>query len=393
MIRTHCMIVRVRSHLGSTFVRFCILVGRHPQWLARVLGHIPCARIMVAAKRSAASAGFDGDFWQTSPAKPGADLDALTTLAERVPKAKKSQDQQEMNRRLLARSAVVRCVDYLMKNPSAAAAVWNAIESGLIPEAGDNNAAGSAGGSKTELKISSYGKLPSDTIAAFFAGLDGGPSKAILDLMDAKDADAIRDVGTMMLQLRRSDSIPKCCSDPRVLTKFLKARLDQVGPRIPGWFGASVSPAGIIDWGKQPLFTLEWAERRLVSIKHMTGDIVELPQHVVITADFQLEHPHSDADAALVLSPAKQLIRELFAADQGPNRFLVDRRGKSIVGLASAAEAQVKADDMKAAESAATPETGVLATRKQEAKTKALERARQVAAAAPKRLRSVQFGV
>lgn len=184
----------------------------------------------------------------------------------------------------------------------------------------------------------SFGKLPPDMIADFFVGLEGGPSQGLMDAMRMRKPEVIRDVGTMMLQYRPSDAIPKCCSDHRVLAQFLKLRLEQVGPRIQGWFNVSVTPRGDVDWCKQPLFRLKWSTARLLKqVVHITGDIAEVPAHVVITSDFVFEHPHSDADAALVLPPARQLVRELFAVDKGPNRFMIGKRDKMIVSLAKRA--------------------------------------------------------
>ena len=265
----------------------------------------------------------------------------MSNLALRVPKVKKTKDVSENNRRMRIRACMVKCIDYLCKHPETAVELWTAIEADLIslPASGAGPQGMSLAGS-WEGKTT-FGKIPADFYAQWFASLPGGPSRQLLDVMDAKDPDCIRDIATMMLQIRRSDSIPKVAYDRQVMSLLFSLRLEQVGPRVPGWFASSVAADGSIDWGKKPLFELDWADDTLKGVKHISGVAAVIPLHMSITKAYKLENPFADTEAAFVLAPARVLLKDLFDGHVGPNQFALDRKGKGLQGLAEKAKAQL----------------------------------------------------
>ena len=175
------------------------------------------------------------DIWATPLVAKDAGPSSIAGLATKVPKVKKSESQQERNRREILRSATVKCINFLLWRPSEAVNVWNAIECDLIPKAASGLSL--AQGSAKKIAVSTFGKLTSNDLACWLVSLPGGPQKIILDLMDAKDPDSIQDTCTFLLQLRKHDVLPKSLNgDIRVLHRFLGRRLMQVGNRLVGFF-------------------------------------------------------------------------------------------------------------------------------------------------------------
>ena len=250
-------------------------------------------------------------------------------------------------------------------------------------------------GISKKIAVSTFGKLTSNDLACWLVSLPGGPQKIILDLMDAKDPDSIQDTCTFLLQLRKHDVLPKSLNgDIRVLHRFLGRRLMQVGNRLVGFFSKVVSAQGDVDFAKMPVYLCNWGAERLDSVKHISGAEAIVPRHVVITDKFKMINPHSDADASFSLPPSSQPVKDLFASDEGPNKFTVDKKGAALKLLADKAKEEVDAEDNATrsgvVETSASDGT-ILESRPRQLKAAALERARAALASKPKRARTMEF--
>lgn len=168
---------------------------------------------------------------------------------------------------------------------------------GVLPEVLDQFA---VGGQDAK---ASWGKVPVAWLVEWFAGLDGGPSKQVLDLVDSQDSNAIRDFFTVMTQLPLKDPVPKLVRERDAMFRFLKLRMVQVGLRMQGWFQLCVKPNGQVEYSKQHLFKLEYDMCKLTNVIHISGDVAAIPAHVIITDDFRLMQAYDDSGAKLARRP------------------------------------------------------------------------------------------
>ena len=334
-------------------------------------------------------------FCGAKPLKPGQSCN----LALRVPKTRPSTDQAIANQRVRIRSAMVNLIDHCWKNPMQALDIWSSVDSKCIGTAESNSPRATKGSLPTvgtELwwaQRTSFGKLPNEFFANFYAGRENGPAKATLDNMDARDPESIRDAFENHLQLGMKDPIPKELQNYSIMKRFLDFRLPQVGNRQIGWFANSVMDDGSVNWTKKPLWGLEWddEEGRLDAIVHVpSGHKAVVPEHVLITRHFQFVNMHSDRRSLFSLPPARHFCIDLFGANQGPNLHMVDKKGKNLKVLIDRAVHAQKLQDAEARAGAST-DAPILSSRADAIRRNALQKAREAANNRPKRARTMDF--
>lgn len=385
-----------RRHVGSTLGAY-----RHPELAAP--RSLAIARLSASECAGAGSTvgpmvlgaaqptDEDQCMW-ACPVVKSSSNSGLATLAEKVPATKPSKDQKEQNRRHMIRGAIVKLVDFVMKNPSAAIPLWASVEGDLIADVSARSA-----DKKLDLsKVTSFGKVPAELLASWLRGLKGGPSQQTLDKMHTADSQILHDIGTLILQLRRSNALPKSLQDDRVLLAFFTLRADEIGKRYVEWFEKCINgQTGEVNWAGKPLYDFEWDDEHfLKSVTHISGEKVDVPSHVRIKKDFQVQNPHSDLEAALVMPPLKQVVAEFFPKGAGPWKFDVDKRSKSLNPLFERAlhkvtDAEKKANDAIDAVESLETTSCTLEGRKKRLREEALNKARKAIESKVKRARSM----
>lgn len=341
------------------------------------------------------------DMFTASPSKPAAgDHSGLARLAAQVPKVKMTSDQAENNKRNRIRSSMVNIIDWVCKNPEKCPDVWLSLSHGQVVSIASNCIDGGDEGTAIDatnpFDKPTFGKVSTDALAKWLCGLPDGPSKDLIDLVDSQDARAVRDIFTALLQLRPIDRIPaEARKDFKIAHKMLMSRMEVVGPRLPGWFRKSVNGKGDVDFSKVPLYAPEFENNRMKSIRHISGDLATIPDHVNITQDYCMQAPHDDMGAMMVKHPDEHLVANFFEAGKGPKRHALDRKNKSLDGLAEKAKKEVETETTaaKVKEPPVDLSGAVLQRRAKEKRAAALEKARQALESAPKRSRTIEFFV
>lgn len=320
----------------------------------------------------------------------GAD-EGLTPLAQRVPKVKQTASQSENNRRHRIRDYMVNLIDYICKNPEMAPDLWVSVSGGSLVGSGPDSGS-STSGTKQINRPSFGGKIPADVLANWMLSVEGAPPKNVLDTIDSQDKDAVRDMFTYLCQIRPSDKVPDSATvSLPVFNLMLTKRLAQVAPRLPGFFAQVVAGDGAVKWNKCPLYRTEFEGERLQTITHISGDSATLPDFINISRSYTLENPHDDMAACFTMPVDKQFIHQFFAADKGPNKHSLDKKGRIMATLADKAAEEVAEQEKKLEDLTHVSSEPVLESRQKNIRQEALQRAREALSRQAKKARTIEF--
>lgn len=334
------------------------------------------------------------EIFTTSPAKApsGGDASGLARLATLVPKVRLCPDAAENNRRNRIRSSMVSIVDWVCKHPEQCPDLWVSITGGDILKGSGAGAADTIDGTNSNaFDKPTFGKVHSNDLAKWLCNLSDGPSRNLVDLIDSQDGAAVKDIFTALLQLRSSDRIPmEARKDVRVAYRMLEGRMEAVGPRLPGWFQKSVSGKGEVDWSKVPIFKPVFTEGRMTSVKHIGGDVAEIPAHVIITADYALQNPHDDMGAKMVKAPAEYLVAAFFEEGKGPKKHALDKKNRSLQAIADKCHRELQ-EELSRKRDLPPDDKDILQSRNKNMREAALAQTRAQLERAPKKSRTIEF--
>ena len=263
---------------------------------------------------------------------------------------KPAKSPLETNRRHVAREAMVNTLDWLLRNPMSAPEVWGAISSGSVVDksqvdgssVGGGDTGGTAAGSNGI--ASTFGKCSVHVKATVYARLPGGPDITLMDLIDDVDRMAVHDMFRMHFQVEHSDKVPEAAQDLAIFVQMMVRRGAEVGDRWKVFFESAVDSAGVVDWAKAPLFSMAYTEvASLKTVTHFSGAIGVPSAHVQIHRSWLLYDPCSDEGARFEPTEDDKLfVRTFFEKHEGPNEFRLDKAGKHMALLATAAKTLVE---------------------------------------------------
>jgi hypothetical protein len=232
-------------------------------------------------------------------------------------------------------------------------------------------------------------KVDRTWLAGWMKDHSGGTlSNTEVEILDAKDERLILDVLLMHLKMTGTETLPKACQDPEVLSKFMELRMAQVpGEHICDWVSKAVTKPGMeVDWWLGSAFHLEFNGDRAVKCRHRSGMEVAILKEY-IGKDYEIVSPCSDEFATAKNGASSVVLCKLFPAKTGPNDSGLDKKNEQLKHLVAQAVASVNLRRSSTAPSATAQEL-VLKDHAKERRTEALRKARDRLASQPKRGRS-----
>ena len=269
----------------------------------------------------------------------------LTCFAKRVPQVKKGNSQSENNARSRIRTCLVKCLDFMLKNPDAAPEMWNSIECGDVisyHKEEKMEQLSPAKPAKSE-EWKSFGSMKPTAKAWVYPAmpdLKDEVTAELLDKMNHQYPRAISDVFDYHYQVHRLDKIASEGQDPYVMLGGMKLRRQRIGDRAKGWFKACVDPeTGRISWNKRPLFQVNCESEVVKSVLHTpSGKLGYAPAAYgeirFETHDFL--DSFNDFFACFQLKgveSTKTFVKDWFLQNEGPREFILDKKGQAMKKL------------------------------------------------------------
>lgn len=300
----------------------------------------------------------------------------LSSLAKKVPKVKPMADQAKFQELQIQRSQLVKIIDTLQKRPDAIMMTWAWLEDHLDTSK-----------EKSKQKESNWpesytyiAKLPKYWMADFLVQASGGTlTSALLETMDSQDSEIVGNLFRMSCQVQKSDPMPRAALDKRVCLRMCMRRYENVGRRLSGWRDKFVRANGEVDWLRGGCYEPTFVGGRVVSVKHIGGETVAVPDYLNITDVFKIKSAWDDADACFSHGMASYRVADMFPSGTGPHKYRMGKRAVELKQMAEELKATIHAAEKDANMGIAVVTAGVTDFGKERVENKrkaALEAAR-----------------
>lgn len=321
----------------------------HPQSPERDHTHTHTFTSMVKSLSAATHTGsFDG-----AP---------LSKLANRVPGIKKTGVLVADNRLQMERSAMVKIIDAMCKQPKVIMPLFGYLEANDLQkeqeevEKASRDSDAWRGGYKQIDRIPRGWKSEWLLQHAKAAKIDRIITADYLSKVALADSDGVSVIFAMATQLLGTMSVPEPMqNDSRIMSLALTKRAESRGAYLTnfakaGGFAAAQSLMTLV--GQHGCFRLKFTEGYLSSVEHITGVAGAVPAHLqrTITQEFALLDNHLDHAARLELAPSQYFLKDFFGGGAKFKEDIVAKGKKStfLAGLATVAANEIAAKDMMA---------------------------------------------
>jgi hypothetical protein len=298
--------------------------------------------------------------------------DELHPLARKVPKVKPCHDVIEMNKKKQERDALVQIIDLCCKDMTLCLPLRGFLDSTIAKK----SAAASASSVFPD-SYSSFIRLPSYWMAAHLVRVtEGSLSKDLLEGLAKSSPKSIREIFHFAHCTLDSDYWPRKMLDKDLCARVFELRYEECGKRLTGFKEKALQKAGAVNWLAAGPWTLNFEDKKLVTITHISGAEASPESHEVVTPAFQFTDLWSDKLAALKLGTASYTVAAFFKDGEGPHKTILDKKASQLSDIIGRA-AQVDSQPLDA-----DPDFGAEA--QAEARRKSLLKAREVAQNAKK---------
>lgn len=214
---------------------------------------------------------------------------------------------------------IKQTITKLQAEPHLSLGVWAQLSSGTLAKAVDGKC------NDDDLWDDSYTKiwrLPKYFFVAVMIRISDLTQQE-LDLIDGKDADAIRLLADSWFQLRQSDALPAQLLNKKLCFAVFIERAKQVGDRARGWKGVALSGDGSIDWRAGGSYEFEFRETDgvLLSITHRGSKMKKNVEFDGVTRAWTLHDPCHEMLTELKCGAKRMHIASLFDEGTGPHQF------------------------------------------------------------------------
>lgn len=254
----------------------------------------------------------------------------LEGLIKRVPQINKSGNSQEDNQRTMIRLGFIKLLNIFAQEPATILDTLNTVQMGMCV----GGASPSKDGDRWPATYTKIGRLPKYWKAAFLSDISRGEMpKELLSKVDAKDEQAIDMMFSMFTQTVPEVYLPRLCLVKATCKRFFEERVKECGNRMVGWAKKAIRPDGTIDWVAGSPYQLQWEtaepDARALRVKHISGDLADLPPYLSVTRAFQCESPHRDMEARLVKDSFAFSLSDLFKEQRnGPWTYMISGKDK-----------------------------------------------------------------
>lgn len=220
-----------------------------------------------------------------------------TSAAERVPKIRKTGNEQADSTKEAERECMMALIDNMIWDSSHILPLYNLLQKRLASSAIEQ-------GDGYFSKLSTIYALPEDWLATLITSQSEFNSTDIVS-MKKYDEESLGLLVYYAMQLSKHLKLPECCSLRAFTLELFKSRMVEVGGRLSGLKEAMgfLPSVGRLNFGKRGCYSLEFNEGGCVTkLVHISGaEVAVNPEVHRVTRQYVLVHNHSDKEAALVL--------------------------------------------------------------------------------------------
>lgn len=324
------------------------LLGRGQPATPEILRAADMVRSSGGLLRSASSRNFGDNVnsiaSNTSPGKHlNIDDDDLSNLAKRVPKVRPSGDTDQDMERHSERDGLVWVIDTLAKNTNSGLVMR--VKGFLERELRKASA-------EVDLQLGQeppfphdykyFNKLPRYWYASWIVENSAGSlDQALRSKIELADGSALRRIFDFATVTNSGHAWPVAALDRDVLSRTFKVRAGEVGNRLHDFRGRGLAPNNTLDWSKCGPYTLLWQVdekhgHRAHQVKHISGELADIPDEVVITRQFELVNGWCDAGAMVTKAPVAEYNLLHFFTDKHkpPHSLVMEKKASHLRGIA-----------------------------------------------------------
>lgn len=269
----------------------------------------------------------------------------LSPLAQKVPKVKPTADQHKFQQLQMERNQLVKIIDTLQKRPSLIMKTW----SWLQDEADGSNKSPASAPTTWPESYTYIGKLPKYWMAEMISrATDNDISTSLLETMDSQNPEVVGQLFRMALQVSKNDPLPRAALDKRVCLRMCLSRYETVGKRLHGWRTKYVSPNGTVNWLQGGVCCPVCVQGRIVQVRHLGGDAVDVPDYLNISGVFQIRCAWDDAEATFTHGLAAYRIMDMFPEGSGPKKYKLGKKAVELKALAEDMKKRIIAEESSA---------------------------------------------
>lgn len=290
---------------------------------------VPCETPTKPAQRAQT-----GDSASRSPMEVSLSEESFCSLAKRVPAARRTGSLIDDNAAEQNRRSFQIIIDTLARQPDLIPAMHGSLMQLLSSK-------GTADNETAWGTISTLGKLDAGFCAEFVCSFSKLGAENLASMRSA-DPKIVHTLMSFALQLPLSCNLPAPLKDKRLCRAVLASRHKVCGARLANLGPQCVAADGSFSWA-HGCFRFEFKEGRAVRIRHVSGEEVQLPDHIVINQNFAIEQNYDDAKAAAVYEGATFNCKSFFAAGTGPHSYTAwKQKGKLVAEMVDAELAELE---------------------------------------------------
>lgn len=316
----------------------------------------------------------------------------MVALAERIPKVKTTGDVMADQQELLIRKSLESILQRFADDPQSCINVATSLQAGMIQSVSPKKDQADADLQPWDSSFKYFRKMPKYYMSQVLVELASDNKKLnkdLVNLIDKKNKDAVRNLFFMVMGLGPANAWPTDAHDRGVCHAMLQSRSSQVGHRMQAFLSSKALnyTTGEIDWMKCAAYSVVWGGTGSAThVKHISGASAEI-KDFVINDSWELSEPWLDATARFVKGKLVVWLHELFGDDDGPNKIIIDEKAadkKHMHTIAADLTAELVAADIARAKLQANTlkvDSDFLSISTKEKRDEGLKRARDKAAA------------
>lgn len=239
-------------------------------------------------------------------------------LAQRVPAVVKTGDDMEDMRRTADREGMVYIIQTLSTNKEMILPTSTFVKK-LMDKQGVNTVTAFVG------KLSAFGKLPKDWVAAWLVDISKGAlTHQQLDLATCKNADICYQHLALITGVPTTMLVPEQLREHSAMAQFLNYRRNKFQRVVH--VCSNLTSAGDYNWMVGGAFRLIFEGGRAIRVQHIDGDLADIPEHCPITTQWNMCNPWCDASCFVELAPSRHVLKSFFRPGKGPGAAFLNRK-------------------------------------------------------------------
>ena len=250
-----------------------------------------------------------------------ADTASMVAFVQKVPAVKGAGESFEASEMRTARSNFCRVINALWRHPTVCAQACDWVESKVVQYK-------SSKGDEYFASVSILGKLDETWLCWWVTQRYTGVTKQTLELFCLQDPESLIQLVEGMCNASRTLKLPVSMRHKVTCGHILNMLADEAGDRFKGLTDSKLKGDGdgtCMDWSKLTPYLWVWnfTKTHVVEVTHRPSKVtVGVPDHLIITDDFELWQPWSDKYASAKFTMVNHTLQNLFTDPlKGPNAY------------------------------------------------------------------------